>query len=267
MLTRRQALSVLAATGAGTAVFQRALAATAEGGPITSQMVADAEWVAGIKLTDPQREAVVNALKWAREDLKHIRAIEFHNTLLPGLRLVPLASPAALPDPRGYQVKAPPEPSPDLASRPDSDEDLAFSSLRQLGKLLRDRKISSVELTKLYLERLRRYDPLLKCVVTYMDDLALKQAERADRELRAKTDRGPLHGIPWGLKDIISYPGYPTTWGVGQFRDRVIDVKAAVAERLENAGAVLGRWEVNARAGGNRHLHGRLDGKLAQISN
>src|SRR5262249_61978399 len=83
------------------------------------------------------------------------------------------------------------------------------------------------------------YDPLLKCGVTYVDVLALKQAERADQELRAKNDRGPLHGIPWGIKDIFSYPGYPTTWGVGQYRDRVIDVKAAVAERLENAGAVL----------------------------
>ncbi len=252
MLTRRKALSILAATGAGTAVFQRALAATAEGGPVSSQMVADAEWVAGIKLTDPQREAVVNALKWAREDLEHIRAIEFNNSLLPGLRFVPLASPAALPDPRGYQVKALPTPSLDSASRPDSDEDLAFSSIRQLGKLLRDRKISSVELTKLYLERLRRYDPLLKCVVNCMDDLALKQAERADRELRAKIDRGPLHGIPWGLKDIISYPGYPTTWGVGQFRNRVINVKSAVAERLENAGAVLvAKLATNTLAGGS----------------
>jgi Asp-tRNA(Asn)/Glu-tRNA(Gln) amidotransferase A subunit family amidase len=89
-----------------------------------------------------------------------------------------------------------PEPAYVPASRPDSDEDLAFSSIRHLAALLRGRKISSVELTKFYLERLRRYDPLLKCVVTYMDDLALKQAERADQELRAKKDRGPLQGIP-----------------------------------------------------------------------
>lgn len=251
MLDRRRALAVLAATGVGTTVFQRALAATAGNGHVSSQMVADAEWVAGIKLTDPQREAVINAFEWAREDLERLRPIEFDNSLLPGLRFVPLASPAAMPDPRGYEVTVPP-PDSDLLSRPDSDENLAFSSIRQLGKLLRDRKTSSVELTKLYLRRLRRYDPLLKCVVTYMDDLALKQAERADRELRAKNDRGPLHGIPWGLKDIISYPGYPTTWGVGQFRDRVIDVKAAVAERLENAGAVLvAKLATNTLAGGS----------------
>jgi Asp-tRNA(Asn)/Glu-tRNA(Gln) amidotransferase A subunit family amidase len=216
-------------------------------------MVADAEWVAGIKLTDPQREALVNAFnKSAREDVERVRPIELDNALSPGLRFVPLASPASLPDPRGYEATASPAPASDPLSRPDSDLDLAFSSIRQLGKLLRNRKISSVELTKLYLERLRRYDPLLKCVVTFMDELALKQAERADQELRANHDRGPLHGIPWGIKDILSYPGYPTTWGVAQFRDRVIDVKAAVAERLENAGAVLvAKLATNTLAGGS----------------
>ncbi|HVX13296.1 MAG TPA: amidase [Pirellulales bacterium] len=215
-------------------------------------MISDAEWVAGIKLTDPQREAVVNALQWAREDLDHIRAVEFDNSLLPALRFVPFASPAALPDPRGYQVKAAPVLASQPRSRRDSDEDLAFSSIRQLGQLLRERQISSVELTKFYLERLRRYDPLLKCVVTYMDDLALKRAERADQELRAKNDRGPLHGIPWGIKDIFSYPGYPTTWGLSQYRDRVIDVKPAVAERLEDAGAVLvAKLATNTLAGGS----------------
>ena len=252
MLNRRKALSILAATGVGTTVFQRALAATAEGGPISPQMVVDAEWVAGIELTEPQREAVVKAFKSARKDLEHIRAIDLDNSLLPGLNFTPLASPAARPDPRGYDVTASPAPDHEAVSRPDSDEDVAFSSVRQLGKLLRDRKISSVELTKLYLERLRRYDPLLKCVVTYMDELALQQAARADQELRANHDRGLLHGIPWGIKDIISYPGYPTTWGVGQFRDRVIDVKAAVAERLEEAGAVLvAKLATNTLAGGS----------------
>jgi Asp-tRNA(Asn)/Glu-tRNA(Gln) amidotransferase A subunit family amidase len=215
-------------------------------------MVADAEWVAGIKLTEPQREAVVNAFKFAREDLDHVRPIELDNSLLPGLRFAPFASPAARPDPRGYETKTSASPDPEPFSRPDSDQDLAFSSIRQLGKLLRNRQISSVELTKLYLERLRRYDPLLKCVVTSMDKLALKQAERADQELRAKRDRGPLHGIPWGIKDIFSHPGYPTTWGVRQYRNRVLDVKAAVAERLENAGAVLvAKLATNTLAGGS----------------
>jgi Asp-tRNA(Asn)/Glu-tRNA(Gln) amidotransferase A subunit family amidase len=252
MINRRRVLNVLGSAGIGTAVFRRAMAAKAGDGPVSRQMVANAEWVAGIKLTEPQREAVVNAFKVARENMEHVRPIELDNSLLPGLRFAPFASPASRPDPRGYEVKASPEPGPEPRSRPDADEDLAFSSIRQLGKLLRNRQISSVELTKLYLERLRRYDPLLKCVVTYMDELALKQAERADQELRAKNDHGPLHGIPWGIKDIFSYPGYPTTWGVWQYHDRVIDVKAAVAERLENAGAVLvAKLATNTLAGGS----------------
>src|SRR5580700_10856634 len=105
MLSRRSALAVLGSAGIGTAVFQRALAASAGGGPVSPQMVADAEWVAGVKLAEPQREAVVNAFKFAREDMEHVRPIELENSLLPGLRFVPLASPAALPDPRGYEAK------------------------------------------------------------------------------------------------------------------------------------------------------------------
>src|SRR5262249_46729393 len=155
----------------------------------------------------------------------------------PGLVFAPLTSPASRPDPRGYQVVAAPMPASRAPARPDSDEDLAFASIRHIGALLRGRKISSVELTKLYLARLRRYDPLLKCVVTFMDEVALQQARRADRELAEGKDRGALHGIPWGLKDVIAYPGYPTTWCAPQYRHRVIDVKAAVAERLENEGA------------------------------
>ncbi len=252
MLNRRSALTVLGTAGIGTAVFQRALAASAGGGSVTAQMVADAEWVAGIKLTEAQREAVVNVFKSAREDLGHVRPVELENSLLPGLRFAPFASPEAFPDPRGYEVNASPPPASESMSRPDSDDDLAFASIRQLGTLLRSRKISSIQLTKLSLARLRRYDPLLKCVVTFMDELAFKQAERADRDLRAKIDRGPLHGIPWGIKDIFAYPGYPTTWGVGQYRDRVIDEKAAVAERLENAGAVLvAKLATNTLAGGS----------------
>ena len=96
-----------------------------------------------------------------------------------------------------------------------------------------------MELTKLYLERLKKYDPALHCVVTLTEDLALKQAEQADREIAAGRYRGPLHGIPWGAKDLISYPGYKTTWGATPFKDRVIDTKATVAKKLEEAGAVL----------------------------
>ncbi len=101
---------------------------------------------------------------------------------------------------------------------------------------MRNRQVSSVELTKLYLERLKKHDPTLHCVVTLTDGLALKQAEQADREIAAGRYRGPLHGIPWGAKDLISYPGYHTTWGAAPFKDQKLEVKATVARRLEEAG-------------------------------
>ena len=251
MLTRRRALAILGAAGIGTGVFQRALTAKAAEGPVSPQMVEDAEWVAGIRLTPAQREAAANHLNQYRESTTRIRAIELDNSQRPGLVFTPLTSPASRPDPRGYQVVASPMPVSRALARPNSDEDLAFASIRHIGALLRSRKISSVELTKLYLARLRRYDPLLKCVVTFMDEVALQQARRADRELAEGKDRGALHGIPWGLKDIIAYPGYPTTWCAPQYRNRVINVKAAVAERLENAGAVLiAKLATNPFAGG-----------------
>ena len=110
----------------------------------------------------------------------------------------------------------------------------------ELAALVRARKVSSVELTQaLPGAAASKYDALLKCVVTLTEELALKQAEQADREIAAGRYRGPLHGIPWGAKDLIAYPGYKTTWGAGHFKDQTLDVKATVARRLEEAGAVL----------------------------
>src|SRR5262249_61642179 len=100
---------------------------------------------------------------------------------------------------------------------------------------------------RLYLDRLKKYDPLLKCVVTLTEETALDQAGRADAEIAAGRYRGPLHGIPWGAKDLIAYPNYKTTWGAPPFIDQSIDVKATVAERLEEAGAGEGG---TAAAGG-----------------
>ena len=96
-----------------------------------------------------------------------------------------------------------------------------------------------MELTKLYLKRLRQYDPALHCVVNYTEDLAFKQAAKADKELAAGHDRGPLHGIPWSPKDLLAVPGYKTTWGAGPYKDQTLEVEATVVKRLEAAGAVL----------------------------
>ena len=123
--------------------------------------------------------------------------------------------------------------------KPSSMEDIAFLPLRHLAEMIRTKQISSVELTKMYLERLHRYQPMLNFVVTFLDDLGLEQAKNADSEIAAGRYKGPLHGIPWGAKDIISARGYPTTWGTAPFKDRVFDYDASVVEMLRDSGAVL----------------------------
>jgi Asp-tRNA(Asn)/Glu-tRNA(Gln) amidotransferase A subunit family amidase len=118
-------------------------------------------------------------------------------------------------------------------------EELAFLPVTQLGPLVRARLVSSVELTRMYLDRLKRYGPKLNCVVTLTEDVALKQAAEADREIRAGRYRGPLHGIPWGAKDLFATKGIPTTWGAEPYQNQVIDYDATAVERLTKAGAVL----------------------------
>src|ERR1041385_6155361 len=120
-----------------------------------------------------------------------------------------------------------------------SVEDLAFATVPQLAELIRTKKVSSVELTKMYLSRLKKYGPRLRCVVTLTEDLAMKQAEGADNDLKRGKYRGPLHGIPWGAKDLFATKGIKTTWGAEPYQNQVIDYDATVVERLRDAGAVL----------------------------
>jgi Asp-tRNA(Asn)/Glu-tRNA(Gln) amidotransferase A subunit family amidase len=121
----------------------------------------------------------------------------------------------------------------------DGGDDLAFADLATLAALVRNRQVSSVELTELYLERLRLVDEQLLCVVTLTDERALTQAEARDKELAEGTWRGPLHGIPWGAKDLLAVAGYRTTWGTEPFVDQKLAGDATVVERLDHAGAVL----------------------------
>ncbi|PYS69274.1 MAG: amidase [Acidobacteria bacterium] len=120
-----------------------------------------------------------------------------------------------------------------------SVDDLAFATVPQLAELIRTRKISSTELTKMYLARLKRYGPKLLCIVTLTEDLALKQAADADAEIKRGKYRGPLHGIPWGAKDLFATKGIPTTWGAEPYRHQMIDYDATVIERLRATSAVL----------------------------
>ena len=128
---------------------------------------------------------------------------------------------------------------PGNATAPANAVDLAFASVRDLGEWIRAGQITSVELKQLAIDRLKRYDPNLFCVITRTEELALEQAARADAQLAEGVYRGPLHGIPYGLKDLFSTRGYPTTWGAAPYRDQMIDEDALAVRKLEEAGAVL----------------------------
>jgi len=122
---------------------------------------------------------------------------------------------------------------------PSKDEDIAFASVTQLSRWIEQRKISSERLMHLYLDRLEQFNPKLRCVITLTRELALEQAKKADEEIAAGRYRGPLHGIPWGGKDLLDTAGIPTTYGAETFRNRVPTKDAAVVKRLHDAGAVL----------------------------
>ena len=250
-LPRRAILKGLAALGVGSATFHRTLAArAAQAGSITPEMIQQAEWIAGLELTEAERNETASSIRRSLSSFEALRKVEVGYDVPPSLAFVPSPGLRQAEGVRRNQASPGESHAP---KRPDSDEGLAFLPVTELSSLIRSGQVSSTELTKLYLARLKRFDPLLKCVVTLTEDLALKQAAKADLEISSGIYRGPLHGIPWGAKDLIAYPGYPTTWGALPFKDRVIDEKATVAARLEEAGAVmLGKLSLGALAMGDR---------------
>jgi Asp-tRNA(Asn)/Glu-tRNA(Gln) amidotransferase A subunit family amidase len=254
--TRRFFLGVLASVGVGSETFQRALAADAEqAAAVTPEMIKQAEWVAGLKLSDDDRKTVASAVTRGLKDLDTLRAIKLANDVPPALTFLP-APP--LPAVDGH-ARGTVEPiSSAVPKRPDSADDLPFLPLTALSALIRTRQITSKELTSLYLERLRKYDASLHCVVSLTEELAHKQADRADREIAAGHYRGPLHGVPWGAKDLIAHPDYKTTWGAEPYKEQKLDVQATVARRLEEAGAVLiAKLTLGALAMGDKWFGGR----------
>ena len=201
---------------------------------ITPEDIQHAEKLIGLEFTDEERAMMLDGVQRLREQYEAIRRVPLPNALFPAFRFDPELLGEAQP-PREARPAAPASPFP-----PPADEDeIAFASLSQLGFWLRRGDVTSVELTELYLNRLQRYDPQLHCVITLTEERALAQARRADEELRSGVDRGPLHGIPWGAKDLLAVRGYPTTWGAAPYKDQIIDEDAAVVTRLDEAGAVL----------------------------
>ena len=255
-LTRRSILKGLTGLGVGSAVLHRAIAArAAQTGNVSAEMIQQAEWITGIPLTDEQREQITDSVGNSLRSIQALRAVDVDYDTLPAVTFHPDPTAPPTSNVRAGQVTLREAAPPKL---PDSREDIAFLPVTELAALLQTRKLTSVELTKIYLERLKFYNPVLNCVVTLTEDLALKQADAADREIAAGRYRGPLHGIPWGAKDLIAYPGYKTTWGAGPFKDQSIDQRATVAQRLDDAGAVLvAKLSLGAMAWGDQWYNGR----------
>src|SRR6202023_1951681 len=137
-------------------------------------------------------------------------------------------------------------------------EELAFATVRELGELIREKKVSAVALTEMYLARLKRFDPKLHFTITLTEERAKAQARKADDEIAKGSYRGPLHGIPWGAKDLLAVRGYPTTWGAGGVENQSIDEDATVVKRLDEAGAVLiAKLTSGALAMGDKWFAGR----------
>ncbi|MBL8891457.1 MAG: amidase [Planctomycetaceae bacterium] len=255
-MRRRQWLKVITAAGVGGSVFQRALAGQADvANEVTAEMVAQAEWVAGIKLSPEEQAQLAQSVNRKQGAWQAMRELPLSPSRAP-------VTPFRLPESTAGGPNSVPSTlrwlTPDRPTRPSSDEELAFCSIGELAALLRARMITSTELTRLYLDRLKQYDPLLHCVVHLTEELALRQAAAADREMSQGIFRGPLHGIPWGAKDLISVPGYPTTWGVPMFAQRVLDETATVYSKLTEAGAILvAKLSLGALAMGDQ-WHGGL---------
>jgi Asp-tRNA(Asn)/Glu-tRNA(Gln) amidotransferase A subunit family amidase len=245
-ISRRLVLKSLGALGIGSLAFQRALTATllAADGDITADMIKQAEWIADIELDDSERESVAESIQGNLAAGRRLRAIPVDADTVPALVFRPDffydQAKAAKPQPEAPKFVHVYWSVDSSASRKNlTDEDLAFASVSEQASLLRTKQVSSRELTQVYLDRLKKYDPLLKCVITLLEEHALESANAADERHRSGRSRGVLDGIPWVAKDLIAIPPWKTTWGAVPFKDQVRNETATVATRLSDAGAVL----------------------------
>lgn len=222
---------------------------------ITPEMVEQAAAVAGVTIQPRQVSMMLDGLNQQRKSYGAIRALHLANDVAPAYIFDPLPPGATL-DTR----REPPRYStpPVLGRAPRDIESLAFDTIPKLAEYVRTKKVSSVALTEMYIHRLRKYDPELHFLINLTEERAMTQARAADAEIAAGKYRGPLHGLPWGAKDLLAVKGYPTTWGAGGFEHQMIDHDATVVKRLDAAGAVLvAKLTLGALASGDKWFGGR----------
>ena len=198
---------------------------------VSKEMLHHALGLMGIELTDAQEAMALTGVNRNFQSYAQLRQINVPLDTEPAFRFLPAA-----PERNARARFVPRKIQPAHFS---SIEDLAFHPAVELGALLRARRITSTELTKMYLARLKKYSPKLNCVITLTEDHALEQAAKADAELRRGHHRSLLHGVPYGAKDLFATKGIRTTWGAEPYQNQVPDYTATVIERLDNAGAVL----------------------------
>jgi Asp-tRNA(Asn)/Glu-tRNA(Gln) amidotransferase A subunit family amidase len=237
-LNRRHFLACFSAMGLGATLMPDALTIAAQDAEtVTIEMLAAAQKIAGVSFTREEQQAILTRLNAGRGYLAGfaaLRAAKLTDDEQPAIVFNPVPPGKVLPSgPRGI-VRRPRE-----VSRPASDEALAFLPLTDLARLVETRQVRPSELTELYLSRLARYDPTFRSVVSLTSELARSQARDADAEIAAGKYRGPLHGIPYGLKDLFAVRGTKTTWGASPWKDRVIDNDATVYIKLREAGSIL----------------------------
>jgi Asp-tRNA(Asn)/Glu-tRNA(Gln) amidotransferase A subunit family amidase len=233
---RRSFLAYFTAAGLGGTLFPGVLWSRLQGGAdIDVETIRCAEEIAGIRFTPEQREQMLADLREQQASYTAIRSVSIPNEVAPAVRFDPRAAAPAAPLPSA----APGRRTAPAVSLPATEEEIAFLPVSHLSELIRTRRLGAEELTRLYLERIDRYDGVLRAVVTLTADRAIRLAREADAEIAAGRYRGALHGIPWGAKDLLAVAGYPTTWGTPPFRDQRIERDAEVVRRLDAAGAVL----------------------------
>jgi hypothetical protein len=211
----------------------------ASGPAVKAKTFAEAEKLAQVNLTDDQRTMAAASWRTSMAPLYERRTgprrVALEATLPPWSNWNPSSVASSSGPSQNRFVRSAADPGPVAAS----DEDIAFAPVAQLSRWIEGRQLTAERLVRVYLQRLRRFDPKLRCVITRMDEHALRKAREADAEIASGRYRGPLHGIPWGAKDLLDTAGIPTTYGAEPFRNRVPREDSAVVKRLDEAGAIL----------------------------
>ncbi|HZP04083.1 MAG TPA: amidase [Terracidiphilus sp.] len=226
---------------------------------ITPEMIDQAAALAGIgPFTAEQKQMMLDGLNEQRSGYDAIRKLDLPNSVPPAYVFHPLPPAKSIGDKEFVHGSIVSSGGTASVPRFNSIEELAFCALPELGLALRTRTITSLALTQMYLDRLKRYNAKLYFAITLLEDRAIAQAKKADEEIAAGKYRGPLHGIPWGAKDLLAVKGYPTTWGAGGFEKQTFDEDATVVQRLDEAGAVLvAKLTLGALAMGDKWFGGR----------